>query len=571
MKDDSASGESTAMMARGAISHDDISDCQSPAATAAALVTPTKKKHSSPPSSPPSAKVIHYTDARTKALGVKAELEELRRKQLAKNKRNEIGEEKWCATYKSLKESNRPHHSSSFAVDNGQSVPLSSSEIENFFLRKTQMDKAWRHKQRESIEYLHTYKNSAAMANARKSSQSTVKNSSQTIYSEMDPFYRQQRALNQEWKRQQQASMAFLHNYRSAGTGLNGVGNNTNENEAIVIPAHGDGHQAGIIEYDIDAAIRFHELQKSLDERMTLAVNTPLPPDIDEPILTLTESVNEDVNDCELVIQVTGTYDPEKEGAERDENTDDEQSRPMDPVSKEMADENNDDSGECLEEELCKENPTVFHMNLKDEPANETIDDDIDDIDEVLDDLLGDTYEQDGKRLIFESKVDADKDLEPPELRRIANEPEGGDENKNESSEMNGFDKLVEYMSANISSETAPDNLEELLELQNDDTVVRPPRSDVAEIDDTRDEAKVETAARPSGPITSSPTIEYEPTEIPKGTLPDRQMSQIATPPPSSRSRAKKKVESKIVRPKRRVANQNGGDTSLYDTNHVYT
>jgi hypothetical protein len=375
----------------------------------------------------------------------------------------------------------------------------------------------------------------------------------------MDPFYRQQRALNQEWKRQQQASMAFLHNYRSAGTGLTGVGNNTNENEAIVIPAHGDGHQAGIIEYDIDAAIRFHELQESLDERMTLAVNTPLPPDIDEAILTLTENVNKDVNDCELVIQVTGTYDPEKEGAERDENTDDEQSRPMDPVSKEMADENNDDSGECLEEELYKENPTVFHMNLKDEPANETIDDDIDDIDEVLDDLLGDTYEQDGKRLIFESKVDADKDLEPPELRRIANEPEDGDENKNKSSEMNGFDKLVEYMSANISSETAPDNLEELLELQNEDAVVLPPRSDAAEVDDTRDEAKVETAARPFGPITSSPTIEYETTEIPKGTLPDRQMSQIATPPPSSRSRAKKKVESKIVRPQRCVANQNGG------------
>jgi hypothetical protein len=104
MKDDSANGESTAMMARVAISHDDISDFQSPAATAAALVTPTKKKHSSPPSSPPSAKVIHYTDARTKALGVKAELEELRRKQLAKNKRNEIGEEKWYDICKSLKE-----------------------------------------------------------------------------------------------------------------------------------------------------------------------------------------------------------------------------------------------------------------------------------------------------------------------------------------------------------------------------------------------------------------------------------------------------------------------------------
>jgi hypothetical protein len=293
---------------------------------------------------------------------------------------------------------------------------------------------------------------------------------------------------------------------------------------------------------------------------MTLAVNTPLPPDIDEAILTLTENVNKDVNDCELVIQVTRTYDPEKEGAERDENTDNELSRPMDPVSKEMADDN-DDSGECLEEQLCKENPTVFYVNLKDEPANETIDaDDIDDIDEVLDDLLGDTYEQDGKRLIFESKVDAGKDLEPPELRRIANEPEDGDENKNESSEMNGFDKLVEYMSANISSETAPDNLEELLELQNEDAVVLPPRSDVAEVDDTRDEAKVETAARRFGPITSSPTIEYETTEIPKGTSPDWQMSQIATPPPSSRSRAKKKVESKIVRPKRRVANQNGGE-----------
>lgn len=136
MKDDSANGESTAMMAKGAISHDNISDCQSPAAIAAALVTPTKKKHSSPPSSPPSAKVIHYTDARTKALGVKAELEELRRKQLAKNKRNEIGEEKWCATYKSLEESNRPHHSSSLQLTMDSRYHYLRPRLKTFFYAK---------------------------------------------------------------------------------------------------------------------------------------------------------------------------------------------------------------------------------------------------------------------------------------------------------------------------------------------------------------------------------------------------------------------------------------------------
>lgn len=40
---------------------------------------------------PASEKVVHHTDVRTKALGVKAELEALRSKQLAKNIRSEIG------------------------------------------------------------------------------------------------------------------------------------------------------------------------------------------------------------------------------------------------------------------------------------------------------------------------------------------------------------------------------------------------------------------------------------------------------------------------------------------------
>ena len=125
---------------------------------------------------------------------------------------------------------------------------------------------------------------------------------------------------------------------------------------------------------------------------------------------------------------------------------------------------------------------------------------------------------------------------------------------------MNGFDKLVEYMSADITSETAPDNLEELLAVENDDTVVHVPRT-VAENDDTRDEAKVEAEAQPSGPITSSPTTEYKdttPIKSPKDTFPEWQMQQIPTTPPSSHTRAKKRVESKIVRPRRRVANQDG-------------
>ena len=297
----------------------------------------------------------------------------------------------------------------SFAVDNGESVPLSSSEIADFFLRKTQMDKAWRQEQRESIEYLHTYKNSA-MADTTKSFQSTAKNSCPTIYSQMDPFYQQQRALHQEWKRQQQVSMAFLHNYRDAA-GLNGtaVESGTNTNPAIVTPAHDDeGHDTRISEYDIDVAIRFHELQKSLDERMTLAVNTPLPPDDDESLLTITESVKEIFTTC---------GDFERKSVERDENavndccmaTHDEQPRPMDPANEEvLIVENDDDSEECLEKELGNESPTLVHVNLQDESADETNKDcidDMDDIDEVLDDLLCDTYEQDDEILLNERHI----------------------------------------------------------------------------------------------------------------------------------------------------------------------
>lgn len=88
MGDESGNGEAAVTsMANGA--HVITTDAQTPAA---ALVTPTKQKSSSSDApSPPSAKVVHYTDVRTKALGVKAELEELRSKQLAKNIRSEIG------------------------------------------------------------------------------------------------------------------------------------------------------------------------------------------------------------------------------------------------------------------------------------------------------------------------------------------------------------------------------------------------------------------------------------------------------------------------------------------------
>ena len=69
--------------------HTVLSSSPSAPQNTAALIAPSKEHLTGV--SPPSAKVVHYTDVRTKALGVKAELEELRRKQLAKNLRQDIG------------------------------------------------------------------------------------------------------------------------------------------------------------------------------------------------------------------------------------------------------------------------------------------------------------------------------------------------------------------------------------------------------------------------------------------------------------------------------------------------
>lgn len=64
-----------------------------PSSSKAGVITPCDKEQHAPdiPLSPPSVKVVQHTDVRARALGVKAELEALRSKQLAQSIRNDIG------------------------------------------------------------------------------------------------------------------------------------------------------------------------------------------------------------------------------------------------------------------------------------------------------------------------------------------------------------------------------------------------------------------------------------------------------------------------------------------------
>lgn len=175
-------------------------------------------------------------------------------------------------------------------VDNGESVPLSSEEMQEFFLKKNQTDKAWRQEQRDSIAYLHTFQNNTVDARSSFSSKRRDFISASSSQ-EMDPFYQQQRAMDQEWKRQQQDSIAHLHNYRdnAAAAGLlNGKNNGHNTKPNMVTPIT----SADESDYDVHAAIAFHETQRTLQEQMELAVNCPLPPDLSPDVLS-SSSTNE--------------------------------------------------------------------------------------------------------------------------------------------------------------------------------------------------------------------------------------------------------------------------------------
>jgi hypothetical protein len=161
-----------------------------------ALVTPVKEQPDD--LSSPYPNLIQHMDARSRALGRKAELEELRSKRLAKNIRRELN------------------------VGYCDSMPLSSAELTEFFLRQKEMQKEWREKQKDSIAYLHSYKNSTVA-----SIQSSPPNEKQHAfsasgYSEIDVFHQKLKASEQEWRRQQKDSIEYLHSYRDDGTASTG-------------------------------------------------------------------------------------------------------------------------------------------------------------------------------------------------------------------------------------------------------------------------------------------------------------------------------------------------------------
>ena len=159
---------------------------------------------------------------------------------------------------------------------------LSSSELTDFFLRQKEMDKEWRQKHRDSIEALHKYKNN--MVKTSRVALSTREFASQGACSEIDSFFQKQRAMDQEWRRQQKDSIDYLHNYRDNGAGVNG---GSGENDSTLVTPCGPDAPLD----DVKAMAAFHEIQRSLEERLSLAVNSPLP---DSPVLSALLSSNDD-------------------------------------------------------------------------------------------------------------------------------------------------------------------------------------------------------------------------------------------------------------------------------------
>jgi hypothetical protein len=115
MGDEKGSGEASVIVDNESRSNRDghqqemsFSTSNTPFHTSVALVTPSRDQHNR--LSPPSARVVHHTDVRTKALGVKAELEELRSKQLAKSIRQDIGTCTFPCIHKCQKDSSHEQH-----------------------------------------------------------------------------------------------------------------------------------------------------------------------------------------------------------------------------------------------------------------------------------------------------------------------------------------------------------------------------------------------------------------------------------------------------------------------------
>jgi len=147
------------------------------------------------------ARHIQSTSAHSQASARKAELEELRSRNLAKNRKKGIS-------------------------DNAHSVPFSSTEMENFFLNQKKQGQEWKKKQRETYESLHSYRNDEIQAQAKKGDKNfyhrdipdRTKAGAYTTVSEYDRFFQQQRAANKHHRKQHADSLSYLHNYRHQHT-----------------------------------------------------------------------------------------------------------------------------------------------------------------------------------------------------------------------------------------------------------------------------------------------------------------------------------------------------------------
>jgi hypothetical protein len=156
-----------------------------------AIVTPMKIfPLESPPSS---AKHFHHMDTQSKRMDRQAELEELRNKGLAKNLRKDL--------------------------DHADALLMTGDD---FFQEQQQLQRKWKEQQQASIAELHKYRGQKVEpAQVTKKFQSPVQQHRHTTsgstaagLSEMDNFFHQQRKLNNNWKKQQQDSMLYLHTYR---------------------------------------------------------------------------------------------------------------------------------------------------------------------------------------------------------------------------------------------------------------------------------------------------------------------------------------------------------------------
>lgn len=508
-------------------------------------------------------------------------------------------------------------------MENGKSVPMSASEVQEFFLRKNRMDKAWRQEQRDSIAFLHTYRNkNAAVVSSHRSSSSKREFPSQQVYSEMDSFYLQQRVMEKEWKRQQKDSMAYLHNYRN-NTLVGGAlkGGESNGNSTMVTPAGSSDY----CDYDIYAAIAFHERQQLLEERLALAINCPLPPDSPElssdveTIQPTEESSSPALDDSMTKLLEVAEHEPSSssntEEIYEDSTTsieeDYREEEELEVVMPDTPTTDVDGQIEIFEDSV----PSSEVNSVCAEPARQveavpisegiglgggitddvrgvekSSDHEVDEDDDLLDELLaddmssanareeahGDTGDElgaDGEldpdtiEKVKQNEIDVDEDAKPADAlddedNVIVDEMTYRTPEKEATNGLNEFNRLVEYMSPGINHDNAPDNLEELLQVEDENEALTSQaegapsttKSIPTDEDDAASDAQVnatkDTVRKPSdvSPIPMS--------RIKSSKARATQLPQVpTTPPPRRRSN---RTESKIVPPQKRISATDG-------------